>query len=53
MKKIEEIVICDSCKGTGRVMYCSFRSGSTPNCNTCEGSGRLLKIIELKPYKVK
>jgi DnaJ-class molecular chaperone len=46
-----EIIICDCCKGKGKVSErTSAYDSEYVNCNKCNGSGRLIKEIVYKPY---
>ena len=51
---IEEIVLCDKCKGYGKLIdYDDREHDKPPFCTRCDGEGRLKKITIIKYKKMK
>lgn len=53
----EEIILCNSCQGTGitygmKREHYGYDTKYFPTvCKDCKGSGRLIKTITIKPYE--
>lgn len=50
MKKIEKIIQCQSCEGTGIYVGVGERDGAAVVCNVCKGTGKYTYIFEYEEF---
>ncbi len=50
MKKIEMVIQCPSCKGTGVYVGLAERDGAAVVCNTCKGTGKYNYQFEYEEF---